>query len=128
MRSHSIKNAIHLCVSITRHKGTSSTFITPPPPVGIHRPVKLPRLHRLLVIDASDSARMRRPSGSAAAAAARETADDDAEERDDSVDDGLETGCDGVDNGHDAVTDGAEDGLDLLFLLATLLWESGSKG
>jgi hypothetical protein len=50
------------------------------------------------------------PPASLAAGQAR---DDDAEEGDDGVDDGLASGGDGVNNRHDAVADGAEDGLDL---------------
>lgn len=51
--------------------------------------------------------------GPPAATSAGEAADDDAEERDNGVDDGFETGSDGVNNRHDAVADGAEDALDL---------------
>jgi len=55
-----------------------------------------------------------------AALAAGEARDDDAEERDDGVDDGLACGGDGVNNGHDAVADCAEHGLDLLGVLEGL--------
>lgn len=35
--------------------------------------------------------------------------DEDAEDRDDAVDDDLDTGCNGVHDTHDACTDGAEE-------------------
>ena len=54
-----------------------------------------------------------RASSPPAALAAGQARDDDAEEGDDGVDDGLACGGDGVNNGHDAVADCAEDGLDL---------------
>ena len=50
----------------------------------------------------------------ATATSAGQTADDDTEERDDRVKDGLQSGRDGVDDGHDTVADRAEDGLDLV--------------
>lgn len=48
-----------------------------------------------------------------AAASAGEAGDDDAEQRDDGVDDGLQSSGNGVNNCHDAVANRAEDGLDL---------------
>ena len=57
-------------------------------------------------------------AASAAAASARQARDDDAEQRDDGVDDGLESGGNGVDDCHDAVADRAEDGLDLVAVSA----------
>jgi hypothetical protein len=73
---------------------------------------------------------VRRPgSGPGSATAACQAADDDGEERDNSVDDGLETGGNGVNDGHDAVADGAEDRLDLLILLeASHFKEKGNSG
>ena len=52
-------------------------------------------------------------ASSAAAASARQAGDDDVEQRDDGIDNGLQSGGNGVDDGHDAVADRAEDGFDL---------------
>lgn len=61
-----------------------------------------------------DSTRVRSTSpSSATATSAGQARDDDAEQRDDGIDDGLQSGGNGVNNGHDAVADRAEDGLDL---------------
>ena len=51
---------------------------------------------------------------STAAASAGQTGNDDAEQRNNGVDDGLQSSGNGVDDGHDAVADRAEDGLDLV--------------
>lgn len=53
---------------------------------------------------------------STAAASAGQAGDDDAEERHDSVDDGLQSGGNGVDNSHNAIADRAENGLDLIYV------------
>jgi hypothetical protein len=63
-----------------------------------------------------------RSSRPPAALAASQAADDDGEEWNNGVDDGLDSGSDGVNNGHDAVSDGAEDALDLFVLLVTAVW------
>lgn len=64
-----------------------------------------------------DSASVRSPRlhapATRAAAATGQARDDDVEEGDDGVDDGLEACGNGVDNRHDAVADCPEDGLDL---------------
>ena len=56
---------------------------------------------------------MRSTRASTATSAAGQAGNDDAEERDNGVDDGLQSGGNGVNNGHDAVTDRAEDGFNL---------------
>jgi len=63
---------------------------------------------------ALDSTRVRGPLPAAAAAATAtgQAVDDDAEERDDGIDNSFKTGCDGIDNRHDAVANGAEHRLD----------------
>lgn len=62
-----------------------------------------------------NSTRVVRPNSTTpAATTAGQARDDDSEERDNGVDNGLACGGDGVDNGHDAVADCAEDGLDLM--------------
>lgn len=53
------------------------------------------------------------PTPTSAGLAAGQAGDEDGEERDDAVNNGLENGCDSVDHGHNAVADGREHGLDL---------------
>jgi hypothetical protein len=66
-------------------------------------------------------------SGSAtpAALSACEAGDDDAEQRDDGVNNGLACGGDGINNGHDAVADCTEDGLDLEGCQYGYWWDRG---
>lgn len=65
--------------------------------------------------DVLDSTRVCGTSASTtAAASAGQAGNNDVEQRDDGVDDGLQSGGNGVNNGHDAIADRAEDGLDLV--------------
>lgn len=54
----------------------------------------------------------------ATAGAAGQEGDEDAEEGDDAVDDGVEDSTDAGDDGHDGVSDGAEEASDLKGVLA----------
>lgn len=69
-----------------------------------------------MLLDSASMVGSRTPS--ATTLAAGQAGDDDAEEGDDGVDDGVAGGSYGADDGHDAVAYRAEDGLDLECMLA----------